>query len=124
MEHRFDTLAKIFADAGSRRDILKRFGGATAAMCLAALGVSCDDAPVAPSSSRTEFARGTHGLRLNGEACVVSRQCCTGFCDPSTKTCGCQAPRVVCGPCGCFDCGPGFVPVPDITGTSCQCVPA
>ena len=120
MENWFDVLSKALA-AGevSRREVLRRVGGAAGGVLLTALGIGCvDDAmgPEVTGSSATAVARGR--CKKVGQKCRQDQECCSGFCPPETGTCACFPGGNVCPRTGiCVYCGFGQVFNPD----TCQC---
>ena len=50
MESRFDAVARALAGGVSRREVLRRLGGAMAGAALASLGFACAEEPTGPQS--------------------------------------------------------------------------
>jgi hypothetical protein len=74
---RFDNLTKALATATSRRQALKTIAATTLGSILGLAGIG------------TAFGAPT--CKPNGHGCGTNKQCCSGYCDPTTHTCGCQS---------------------------------
>jgi hypothetical protein len=86
MESRFDAAAKAFAGGGSRREALRRLGGAAAGAALAALGLGCATEPSAPEPG--------------GERPLLDAD---GKCKKIEKRCACPEGTFACGAETCCD---------------------
>src|SRR5215216_4876184 len=125
MESRFDLLAKFVAAAGSgvsRREALRRLGGAAAGAALAYFGVGCDVEPTGPGAGGPArpvlVSRGR--CKKIGQKCRQNSECCSEFCHPLTGYCACATGTVVCPASGqCVPCGASFVLNPDTC--TCEC---
>jgi hypothetical protein len=73
---RFDDLTKALATATSRRQALKTIAATTLAGLLGLGGIG------------TAFAKPK--CKPNGHGCGTNKQCCSGYCDPTTSLCACQ----------------------------------
>src|SRR5436305_4494913 len=73
---RFDELTKGLAAATSRRQALKTIAATTVGSILGLTGL------------RTAFAKPQ--CKPNGHGCGTNKQCCSGYCDPTTSLCACQ----------------------------------
>ena len=74
---RFDDLTKAFATGTSRRAALKTMAATTLGGLLALAGIG------------SALARPT--CKPNGHGCGTNKQCCSGYCDKTTHTCGCPS---------------------------------
>jgi hypothetical protein len=79
---KFDDLTKAMATSTSRRKALKTIAATTLGGILGLGGIG------------TAFAKPT--CKPNGHGCGNSKQCCSGFCDPTTTTCGCPTGQTNC----------------------------
>ena len=126
MESRFDALAKALAQSGSRREALRRLGGAAAAVALTAVGISCaPDDLAGPSGKAKRPLFGSGGrCKKNDHKCRENDECCSGLCNPLTGVCACSAGSVECPVSGqCVPaCGTFQVLNPDTC--TCECAPA
>ena len=75
----FDVLSKaVAAGEVTRREALRRVGGAAAGALLASIGVGCATEPTtAPATGSSLARRGCKGLSVN---CTRDSQCCSGQC--------------------------------------------
>lgn len=123
MQHRFDLLTKIFAGEGSRREMLKQFGGLLAGGGLIAAGVSCGGDPASRVAGTPRLDITAPGrCKPGGRGCREHPECCSNFCDPATATCACAPGQFVCPETGmCVECQADRVFDP--TTCSCQCPP-
>lgn len=103
--HRFDGIAKSFADGVSRRGVLKTL---LAGIGAAALGLAGRDG-----------ADAARICRVNGQLCRTSGiggDCCSGFCGPKDvngrRHCACPTGSILCG---------GVCVAPGTTSTNCGC---
>src|ERR671915_2535885 len=95
MENRFDVFTKIFAGEGSRRDMIRRFGGLFAGAAVVS-AAGCESAATGPQQVAgprvgdplMQFDSPGR-CRRNGHKCRENTECCSNFCDPSTATCTC-----------------------------------
>jgi len=119
MESRFDLMTKLFAGEGSRREMLKRFGGLLGGASLISLAASCEQNPVAPRIGEPARDLVPPGrCKLPGQNCREHLECCSQFCDPTTATCACQAGTFECPSSGqCVSCPMGQV----LNPATCQC---
>lgn len=102
MEHRFDLFTKIFAGEGSRRDMIRRFGGLIAGASVVSVA-ACENtsptsprAPLAPGGGPSFQFDAPGRCRRNGRKCRESAECCSHFCDPTTGYCTCGPFSQVC----------------------------
>src|SRR5690348_2995232 len=79
---RFDDLTKALATATSRRQALKTFAATTIGGILGLAGIE------------NVFAKGKP-CTPNGKRCNAKTKCCSGFCDPTTRTCA-TSPTLGC----------------------------
>ena len=125
MESRFDLLAKLVAGATSgvsRREALRRLGGAAAGAALTYLGIGCDVEPTGPEAGghgrSVLTARGR--CKKIGQKCRQNSECCSELCDPLTGYCACAPGTFLCPASGqCVPCGASFVLNPD--SCTCEC---
>src|SRR5215207_2007558 len=111
MESRFDAAAKAFAGGGSRREALRRLGGAAAGAALAALGLGCATEPSAPEPGGERPLLDADGKCKKIEkrcACPEGTFACGAetCCDESALcnfqgTCECRIPLILCGGVTC-----------------------
>src|SRR5438105_8026067 len=106
--NRFDELAKALADSSiSRRETLRRLGGGLVGAALAGVGIGCErEGATSPETADASRVGVLPGLRFGGGAnticrndgyqCKVHTDCCKGYCDPSTNTCGCKSGTTNC----------------------------
>src|SRR5690348_5775967 len=88
---RFDDLTKALATSTSRRQALKTIAATTLGGILGLVGIE------------TVFASPT--CKPNGHGCGTNKQCCSGFCDKTTNTCGCPSGTVqLCNGTCAIDC--------------------
>lgn len=79
---RFGELTKALATATSRRQALKTIAATTLGGVLGLAGIG------------TVFAKPT--CKPNGHGCGSNKQCCSGYCDPTTSTCTCPSGQTNC----------------------------
>jgi hypothetical protein len=123
METRFDVFTKIFAGEGSRREMIRRFGGLIAGASLVS-AAGCEAAatgPPAPGLRPGEpLMQDAPGrCRRNGHKCRESVECCSNFCDPSTARCTCGPFSQVCPQTDL--CVPGCPPTQVFNPQTCKC---
>src|SRR5579862_7671411 len=94
---RFDDLTKALATATSRRQALKTIAATTLAGLLGLGGIG------------SVFAKPT--CKPNGHGCGTNKQCCSGYCDKTTSTCGCPSGTVqLCNGTCAIDCSSSSCP--------------
>jgi len=99
---KFDQLTKAIATATSRRQALKAIGASVVGGILGLGGVG----------TALAMCKGI------GVKCSQSKECCVGYCDPSTFTCTCPIGTVLCGDhCVSNVCPDGQT----FDSSSCQC---
>jgi hypothetical protein len=95
MENRFDLFTKIFAGEGSRRDMIRRFGGLIAGASVVS-AAACERSPTSPQAAGPspgeplfQFGDAPGRCRRNGHRCRENAECCSNYCDPTTARCTC-----------------------------------
>jgi hypothetical protein len=124
MENGFDLFTKIFAGEGSRREMIKRFGGLIGGASL--LSAAACSEPTSPS--RPLRAPGGPSLavgstpgrcRRNGHNCRENAECCSGYCDALTATCTCGPQSELCP--ATDTCVPACYPPMVFNAATCKC---
>lgn len=79
MNNQFDELTKSLAQSVTRREALKKFGFGLAGMALACFGLA----------NKAEAGKTKTNCVKYGEPCNTDADCCSGFCNGYSRTCGC-----------------------------------
>jgi hypothetical protein len=128
MENRFDLLTKIFAGEGSRRDMIRRFGGLLAGASVVS-ATACESNPTSPQvagrspgGASPQIGGAPGRCKRGGQQCRENEECCSEFCDPLIGRCACPPGQFVCPATGiCVECPPTLVFNP--ATCACECPP-